>query len=266
MYPSDEAAPTASSINFPKGWTGANMVTVPVGADGQGQALQPRGTAHAIVDVLGWYADDDRCARPRAWERSSIATETGDARTASTTAGTGRAECSSAASTLDLQSTSWDTEAQARDDEGLRGQHHRRGRDEDRRAHGVGRAPGAPSPPRPRSTTSPRASPPRTWPSVTSRYSGAQLGTDDRAQRLPHPEHGSGPGTTSSSTSSATTSPTTPSGMRFCPDAASEAHARHPQRHRPVGRLRRRRDPHRLNGDQRGDLGLRSTSSATRRA
>ena len=35
LYPSGVARPTASSINFPKGWTGANMVTVPVGADGK---------------------------------------------------------------------------------------------------------------------------------------------------------------------------------------------------------------------------------------
>ncbi|HET9022514.1 MAG TPA: hypothetical protein VFN34_11555 [Ornithinibacter sp.] len=58
VYPSDASRPTASSINFPKGWTGANMVTVPVGADGMVKIYNYGGAAHAVVDVLGWYAGD----------------------------------------------------------------------------------------------------------------------------------------------------------------------------------------------------------------
>jgi hypothetical protein len=58
VYPSDASRPTASSVNFPKGWTGANMVTVPVGADGMVKIYNYGGAAHAIVDVLGWYAGD----------------------------------------------------------------------------------------------------------------------------------------------------------------------------------------------------------------
>ena len=52
------ARPTASSINFPKGWTGANMVTVPVGADGKVALYNYGGAAHAVIDVLGWYWSD----------------------------------------------------------------------------------------------------------------------------------------------------------------------------------------------------------------
>ena len=58
MYPNGVSRPTASSINFPKGWTGANMVTVPVGADGKVALYNYGGKAHAVVDVLGWYWKD----------------------------------------------------------------------------------------------------------------------------------------------------------------------------------------------------------------
>jgi hypothetical protein len=58
VYPNGVARPTASSINFPKGWTGANMVTVPVGADGKVALYDNGGAAHAVVDVLGWYWSD----------------------------------------------------------------------------------------------------------------------------------------------------------------------------------------------------------------
>jgi hypothetical protein len=59
VFPSDKARPTASTINFPIGWTGANMATVPLGADGKIKLYNYGGKAHAIVDVLGWYAKDD---------------------------------------------------------------------------------------------------------------------------------------------------------------------------------------------------------------
>ncbi len=55
MFPGGTSRPTASSINFPKGWTGANMVTVPVGADGTIALYNYGGAAHAVIDVLGWY-------------------------------------------------------------------------------------------------------------------------------------------------------------------------------------------------------------------
>ncbi|WP_377643621.1 hypothetical protein [Oryzobacter terrae] len=55
MFPGGTSRPTASSINFPRGWTGANMVTVPVGADGTIALYNYGGPAHAVIDVLGWY-------------------------------------------------------------------------------------------------------------------------------------------------------------------------------------------------------------------
>ena len=58
LYPNGVARPTASSINFPKGWTGANMVTVPVGADGKVALYNYGAAAHAVIDVLGWYWQD----------------------------------------------------------------------------------------------------------------------------------------------------------------------------------------------------------------
>lgn len=60
-YPAGTAKPVASSLNFDKGQTRANSVTVAVG---QGTlqnrlaisaAVANNGRAHVIVDVLGWY-------------------------------------------------------------------------------------------------------------------------------------------------------------------------------------------------------------------
>ncbi|MGL5908651.1 MAG: hypothetical protein ACRCZP_01535 [Phycicoccus sp.] len=59
MWPSGTTRPTVSSINFPRGWTGANLVTVPVGSSGAVSLFNAGGSAHALVDVLGWYAKDD---------------------------------------------------------------------------------------------------------------------------------------------------------------------------------------------------------------
>ena len=35
------------------------MATVPVGADGKINLYNYGGNAHAVIDVLGWYAKDD---------------------------------------------------------------------------------------------------------------------------------------------------------------------------------------------------------------
>ncbi|MGY0230914.1 hypothetical protein [Longispora urticae] len=55
-YPKGIARPQVSSLNFAAGWTGANSVTVPVGADGQISLYQHEGQAHVLVDVVGYYA------------------------------------------------------------------------------------------------------------------------------------------------------------------------------------------------------------------
>ncbi|HET7820000.1 MAG TPA: hypothetical protein VFL10_00625 [Ornithinibacter sp.] len=59
LYPNGTTLPTASTINFPAGWTGANMATVPLGADGAISVFNSGGPADVLVDVLGWYAKDD---------------------------------------------------------------------------------------------------------------------------------------------------------------------------------------------------------------
>ncbi|GAB3868917.1 choice-of-anchor D domain-containing protein [Dactylosporangium cerinum] len=55
VYPTGAARPTTSSLNFPAGWTGANSVTVPVGAGGKVDIYNPAGTVHVITDVVGFY-------------------------------------------------------------------------------------------------------------------------------------------------------------------------------------------------------------------
>lgn len=77
-YPSDKSRPTASSINFPKGWTGANMVTVPVGADGNIKIYNYGGKTHAVVDVLGWYAKDDSVRAAKGMGAQFLSTGSGD--------------------------------------------------------------------------------------------------------------------------------------------------------------------------------------------
>jgi hypothetical protein len=58
VYPSGQARPIVSSINYPKAWTGANLVTVPVGADGKVDLYSSGGT-DLVADVQGWYASSD---------------------------------------------------------------------------------------------------------------------------------------------------------------------------------------------------------------
>ncbi|MET7396335.1 choice-of-anchor D domain-containing protein [Dactylosporangium sp. NPDC005572] len=59
VYPSGIARPTASSLNFPAGWTGANGVTVPVGTNGQVDIYNAAGNTHVIADVQGYYYSYD---------------------------------------------------------------------------------------------------------------------------------------------------------------------------------------------------------------
>ncbi|MEJ3742269.1 choice-of-anchor D domain-containing protein [Actinomycetes bacterium KLBMP 9797] len=59
VYPSGQARPTASHLNYPAGWTGANLVTVPVGAGGKVDFYHHSGSTHVIADVVGFYAGDN---------------------------------------------------------------------------------------------------------------------------------------------------------------------------------------------------------------
>ena len=54
-YPTGSARPTASSINFVKGWTGANTITVPVNAAGKVDIYNAYGSTQIIADVIGYY-------------------------------------------------------------------------------------------------------------------------------------------------------------------------------------------------------------------
>ncbi|CAN5637954.1 hypothetical protein BH20CHL7_BH20CHL7_06270 [soil metagenome] len=56
MTPAAQATPTTSTLNFPKGDTRANNVTVPLGAGGKAWIVyRGSGTAHAIFDITGYY-------------------------------------------------------------------------------------------------------------------------------------------------------------------------------------------------------------------
>jgi hypothetical protein len=54
VYPCGAAFPLASNLNFANGYDVANMVTVPVGADGT-VCLYANRTTHLVVDLAGWY-------------------------------------------------------------------------------------------------------------------------------------------------------------------------------------------------------------------
>ncbi len=58
-YPSGTARPNASNLNFTPGWTGANAVTVPVGANGKVDIYNEAGSVHVVADVLGYYRGTD---------------------------------------------------------------------------------------------------------------------------------------------------------------------------------------------------------------
>lgn len=57
VWPSGASQPTASNINFVRGWTGANLVTVKVGTGGKVSFFNRAGTVDVIADVVGWYSD-----------------------------------------------------------------------------------------------------------------------------------------------------------------------------------------------------------------
>ncbi|MFD9307364.1 hypothetical protein ACFWCB_32625 [Streptomyces sp. NPDC060048] len=67
-YPSGQAAPTTSNVNFSAGQTVANSVIVPIGPDGKitvrNGSWKP---ADVLVDVVGYYTPDSRSAFVSAW-------------------------------------------------------------------------------------------------------------------------------------------------------------------------------------------------------
>jgi hypothetical protein len=57
VWPTGASQPTASNINFVRGWTGANLVTVKVSTSGKVSLFNRFGTVDVIADVVGWYSD-----------------------------------------------------------------------------------------------------------------------------------------------------------------------------------------------------------------
>ena len=56
IYPTGVARPTVSSLNYTPGWTGANSVTVKVGADGAVNLYNHGAPVHLVADVNGYYS------------------------------------------------------------------------------------------------------------------------------------------------------------------------------------------------------------------
>jgi hypothetical protein len=54
-YPDGTTRPTASNLNFTAGETVANLVTVPVGADGQVDFYNNAGSVNLVADLAGYY-------------------------------------------------------------------------------------------------------------------------------------------------------------------------------------------------------------------
>lgn len=55
-YPADVTRPTVSSINVPAGLTAANLVTLPLHANGSVSVFNSSGSVQVLIDVLGYYS------------------------------------------------------------------------------------------------------------------------------------------------------------------------------------------------------------------
>jgi len=55
LYPTGSTRPVSSSVNFNKGFTGANLVTVKLGTGGKVRFYNAAGSTHVVADVMGYY-------------------------------------------------------------------------------------------------------------------------------------------------------------------------------------------------------------------
>ena len=55
-WPSGEARPGASTLNFTANQTVANLAVVPIGSNGAISVYNAAGTTHTIADVNGWFS------------------------------------------------------------------------------------------------------------------------------------------------------------------------------------------------------------------
>jgi hypothetical protein len=67
VWPTGASMPTASSLNFSTGWTGANSVTTALGNGGRVDLFNSAGNTHLIVDVVGYYAQDNALVSSRGY-------------------------------------------------------------------------------------------------------------------------------------------------------------------------------------------------------
>lgn len=58
VYPTGEARPVASNINFLAGTSVPNMVVAKLGADGSISIYNSDGATHVIVDIAGWFSEE----------------------------------------------------------------------------------------------------------------------------------------------------------------------------------------------------------------
>jgi hypothetical protein len=56
VYPGGTTRPNTSNLNFRTGFTGANLVTVPLGTDGAVRFYNNAGSVHFIADLVGYYS------------------------------------------------------------------------------------------------------------------------------------------------------------------------------------------------------------------
>jgi hypothetical protein len=56
VYPHGGARPVAANLNFVANQTAPNLVIAKVGSEGKVAAYNAAGSAHLIVDVVGWYS------------------------------------------------------------------------------------------------------------------------------------------------------------------------------------------------------------------
>ena len=56
VYPNGTARPLAANLNFVANQTVPNLVIAKVGSDGKVSVYNAAGSAHLIVDVVGWYS------------------------------------------------------------------------------------------------------------------------------------------------------------------------------------------------------------------
>lgn len=56
VYPGGTTRPNTSNLNFRSGFTGANLVTVPLGSNGAVRFYNNAGSVHFIADLVGYYS------------------------------------------------------------------------------------------------------------------------------------------------------------------------------------------------------------------